>query len=93
MSQSELFKPDLDMTGMINKLFPTEQSLSMLDSVVSKIDSEVAELDAELADLVEMHGQVTEDGMTALAKVTCLNLTNNFLNCVLGKLSDERLGS
>lgn len=71
MAQSELYRPDLDMTTLINKLFPTEQSLSMLDSVVARIEGEVGDLDVELTDLVEQHGQVTEDGMEALAKASC----------------------
>ncbi|KAI1717145.1 vacuolar protein sorting-associated protein 53 like protein [Ditylenchus destructor] len=63
---SELCRPDLDLTAHINKLFPTEQSLSQLDSVMANIEKEIAELDDELGDLVEVHGQAGVDGHNAL---------------------------
>lgn len=69
MCTSELCRPDLDLTAHINKLFPTEQSLSQLDSVMQNIEKEIEELDIELADLVEQHGQAAADGTSALAEV------------------------
>lgn len=68
MSSSELCRPDLDLTAHINKLFPTEQSLSQLDSVMLNIEKELEELDVELGDLVEEHGQAAADGTSALAE-------------------------
>uniref|UniRef100_A0A914ELC9 Vps53 N-terminal domain-containing protein n=1 Tax=Acrobeloides nanus TaxID=290746 RepID=A0A914ELC9_9BILA len=66
MCISELCRPDLDLTAHINKLFPTEQSLSQLDHVMQSIEQEIEDLDSELADLVEMHGQAGAEGETAL---------------------------
>uniref|UniRef100_A0A915DXZ3 Vacuolar protein sorting-associated protein 53 homolog n=1 Tax=Ditylenchus dipsaci TaxID=166011 RepID=A0A915DXZ3_9BILA len=65
---SELCRPDLDLTAHINKLFPTEQSLSQLDSVMCNIEKEIGELDSELAELVEVHGQAGVDGNNALVE-------------------------
>ena len=69
MCISELCRPDLDLTAHINKLFPTEQSLSQLDHVMQSIEQEIEDLDSELADLVEMHGQAGAEGETALLQV------------------------
>jgi hypothetical protein len=69
MSSSEFYQPDLDLTGLINKLFPTEQSLSLLDTVVQRIDDEMKELDEEISNLVETHGQVTSEGIEAINSV------------------------
>ncbi|KAI6201286.1 Vacuolar protein sorting-associated protein 53-like protein [Aphelenchoides besseyi] len=66
ITESEFYKPNLDLTALINKLFPTEQSLSLLDSVVQRIDDEVKELDVEIGSLVENHGTVTSDGLNAI---------------------------
>ncbi|TKR77009.1 hypothetical protein L596_018061 [Steinernema carpocapsae] len=65
---TELCRPDLDLTAHINKLFPTEQSLSQLDSIMASIDNEIAELDIELSDLVETHGKASIDGDIALSQ-------------------------
>lgn len=69
MTSSEFYDADLDITALINRLFPTEQSLSLLDTVVQRIDDEVQSLDDEIAGLVEKHGEVTSDGMTAIKEV------------------------
>lgn len=69
MTSSEFYEPDLDLTALINRLFPTEQSLSLLDTVVQRIDDEVNALDEEIAELVEKHGEVTLDGTAAINTV------------------------
>lgn len=74
MTTSEFYESDLDMTALINKLFPTEQSLSLLDTVVNRIDAEVEELDNEIAELVEKHGDVTSDGVIAINTVRKIDL-------------------
>lgn len=66
---SELCRPDLDLTAHINKLFPTEQSLSQLDNVIDNIEREIDDLSDELCELVEAHGKAGVDGKNALAQV------------------------
>lgn len=68
-NNSELCRPDFDLTAHINKLFPTEQSLSQLDSVIGNIEHEILNLDNELADLVEEQGIASVDGHDALLEV------------------------
>lgn len=65
---SDLYPPDLDLTSHINKLFPTEQSLSQLDSVIESIDNEMKDLDDEMAVLLEEYGKAGADGNDALLK-------------------------
>ena len=66
IASSEFYEKDLDMTSLINRLFPTEQSLSLLDPVVARIDDEMRQLDAEIETLVESHGAVTAEGIDAI---------------------------
>lgn len=68
---SDLYPPDLDLTSHINKLFPTEQSLSQLDSVIESIENEITDLDDEMAVLIEEHGKAGADGSNALLQVNC----------------------
>lgn len=69
IASSEFYEPNLDMTSLINKLFPTEQSLSLLDPVVARIDDEMRQLDDEIEQLVETHGSVTAEGVDAIRLV------------------------
>lgn len=62
-------RSDFDLTAHINKLFPTEQSLSQLDAVIGNIGQEIVDLDSELADLVEEHGLASINGHDALLEV------------------------
>jgi len=41
VDDSELIRPDFDLTVYINKLFPTEQSLAQLDVFMKKFDEEI----------------------------------------------------
>jgi hypothetical protein len=79
MTNSEFYDADLDITALINRLFPTEQSLSLLDTVVQRIDGEVQSLDTEIAELVEKHGEVTSDGMKAISAVSIFGIFNPIL--------------
>ncbi|KAE9551032.1 hypothetical protein FO519_005766 [Halicephalobus sp. NKZ332] len=63
---TELCKPNLKLNEHINKLFPTEQSLSQLDGIISALEQEVDDLDGELADLVEAFGEAGATGTAAL---------------------------
>ncbi|KAK0416221.1 hypothetical protein QR680_012354 [Steinernema hermaphroditum] len=65
---TELCRPDLDLTTHINRLFPTEQSLSQLDTIMASIENEISDLDTELSDLVETHGKASIDGDIALGQ-------------------------
>uniref|UniRef100_A0AAF5DFJ2 T-complex protein 1 subunit epsilon n=2 Tax=Strongyloides stercoralis TaxID=6248 RepID=A0AAF5DFJ2_STRER len=69
MCTSEFCKPDLDLTDHINKLFPTEQSLSQLDNIIFSVGKEIDDIDNELAELVESHGQIELDGNDALVQI------------------------
>ena len=48
MCKSEFCRPEMDLTNQINELFPTEQSLTQLDSVIAQVEAEIAELDTDL---------------------------------------------
>ena len=41
VDDSELIRPDFDLSSYINKLFPTEQSLAQLDVFMKKFDEEI----------------------------------------------------
>ena len=53
MCKSEFCRPDIDLTQQINELFPTEQSLTQLDSVIAQVEGEIAELDSVLVRLID----------------------------------------
>ncbi|KAH7731207.1 Vps53-likeN-terminal family protein [Aphelenchoides avenae] len=90
MSTSELCRPDLDLTAHINKLFPTEQSLSQLDSVMQNIEKEIEELDVDLGDLVEEHGQAAADGTSALAEAAMAELEQR-IRLIRGKTQSSEM--
>ncbi|EJW86688.1 hypothetical protein WUBG_02401 [Wuchereria bancrofti] len=56
----------VDVVDQINALFPTEQSLSHLDSVMHSIKNEIVSLDRQLAKLVETHEKAGAKGGQAL---------------------------
>ncbi|KAJ1348805.1 Vacuolar protein sorting-associated protein 53 [Parelaphostrongylus tenuis] len=68
MCRSEFCHPDQDLTAQINELFPTEQSLAQLDTVIATVEAEIRELDVELASLVESHNEVGSQGEAALQR-------------------------
>uniref|UniRef100_A0A0K0DH01 Vacuolar protein sorting-associated protein 53 homolog n=1 Tax=Angiostrongylus cantonensis TaxID=6313 RepID=A0A0K0DH01_ANGCA len=68
MCRSEFCHPDQELTAQINELFPTEQSLAQLDTVIAAVEAEIRELDVELASLVESHSEVGSQGEAALQK-------------------------
>eukprot|EP00080_Pristionchus_pacificus_P005924 PDM65944.1 vps-53 [Pristionchus pacificus] len=65
-TRESIVKPDKDLIEQINELFPTEQSLSQLDSVISSVESEITSLDEELARLVEGQSEAIFEGEKAL---------------------------
>uniref|UniRef100_A0A1I7UHN3 Vps53_N domain-containing protein n=1 Tax=Caenorhabditis tropicalis TaxID=1561998 RepID=A0A1I7UHN3_9PELO len=60
MCITEYCKSKIGLIAQINKLFPTEQSLTQLDSVIVAVEGEISELDNELAYLVETNENVNE---------------------------------
>ncbi|CAL2036867.1 unnamed protein product [Caenorhabditis brenneri] len=66
MCITEYCKPNMSLITQINELFPTEQSLTQLDSVIAAVEGEINELDNELAYLVETNANVSERGEEAL---------------------------
>ncbi|VDO26097.1 unnamed protein product [Onchocerca flexuosa] len=66
LSNAGLCPANMDVVDQINTLFPTEQSLSQLDSVMHSVEDEIVDLDCELAKLVEMHGKAGAEGDQAL---------------------------
>lgn len=74
-------KPNVKLNDYINKLFPTEQSLSQLDGIISALEQEVDDLDVELAELVEAFGEAGTAGTAALGNVSffVLLIDNNHI--------------
>ncbi|VDN36402.1 unnamed protein product [Gongylonema pulchrum] len=68
IGHSELCRADVDVIDQINRLFPTEQSLSQLDTVMRSIEDEIVGLDSQLAELVETHGEAGIEGDQALCE-------------------------
>ncbi|VDK45820.1 unnamed protein product [Gongylonema pulchrum] len=68
IGRSELCRADVDVIDQINRLFPTEQSLSQLDTVMRSIEDEIVGLDSQLAELVETHGEAGIEGDQALCE-------------------------
>uniref|UniRef100_A0A8R1DJP6 Vacuolar protein sorting-associated protein 53 homolog n=2 Tax=Caenorhabditis japonica TaxID=281687 RepID=A0A8R1DJP6_CAEJA len=66
MCVTEYCKPSMSLIAQINELFPTEQSLTQLDSVIAAVEGEISELDDELAYLVETNANVSERGEETL---------------------------
>ncbi|VDK73148.1 unnamed protein product [Litomosoides sigmodontis] len=66
ISGDGLSRAEMDVVDQINALFPTEQSLSQLDSVMHSIEDEMVDLDCQLAKLVETHGKTGIEGDQAL---------------------------
>ncbi|GMT18985.1 hypothetical protein PFISCL1PPCAC_10282 [Pristionchus fissidentatus] len=64
--RESIVKPDKDLIEQINELFPSEQSLSQLDSVIASVESEITSLDEELARLVEGQSEAIFEGENAL---------------------------
>jgi prefoldin subunit 5 len=52
---------------------------------VNRIDAEVEELDNEIAELVEKHGEVTSDGLTAINTVIKFVI---FYKCIVFKANE-----
>lgn len=80
----------MDVVDQINALFPTEQSLSQLDSVMHSVEDEVVSLDCELAKLVEMHGKAGAEGDQALHEVYC-SLISSTVIYALSKIKSNAL--
>lgn len=64
--QDDLCAADFDVNAYINKHFPTEQSLSKLDSYIEKIETEISDLDLKLGDRISSHGKICCEGVSAL---------------------------
>ncbi|XP_078741843.1 vacuolar protein sorting-associated protein 53 homolog, partial [Lampetra fluviatilis] len=65
-SQDALDQPDFNVVDYINSLFPTEQSLTNIDEVVSKIRLKIRRLDEEIRVVVRGQTNVGQDGRQAL---------------------------
>jgi len=65
-SNDPLDKPDFDAVDYINSLFPTEQSLSNIDSVVNRIRFKIRKLDDDIRLVVRGQSNVAEDGKQSL---------------------------
>ncbi|KAI0230424.1 hypothetical protein LSAT2_019219, partial [Lamellibrachia satsuma] len=67
-SSDALDSPDFNAVEYINNLFPTEQSLSNIDDVVSRIRSKIRHLDGDIRTVVRGQTNVGENGRQALGK-------------------------
>uniref|UniRef100_A0A8C5H844 Vps53 N-terminal domain-containing protein n=1 Tax=Gouania willdenowi TaxID=441366 RepID=A0A8C5H844_GOUWI len=65
-SQDPLDRADFNAVEYINTLFPTEQSLSNIDDVVSKIRLKIRRLDDNIRTVVRGQTNVGQDGRQAL---------------------------
>lgn len=58
--------PDFNPIDHINQLFPTEQSLSTIDDVISKIECEISVIDDNIRSVVRGQCNNGKDGRMAL---------------------------
>lgn len=90
IGRTELCRADVDVIDQINALFPTEQSLSQLDTVMHSIEDEIFGLDCQLAELVETHGKAGVEGDQALNEVTFLILRMRSVCSMSWKFPENR---
>jgi len=65
-SDDPLDTPDLDVVEYINKLFPTEQSLSGLDETMSDLNCQVVSIEDDMREMVRSQTAVGGDAAAAL---------------------------
>lgn len=65
-SNDPLDQPDFNTVDYINSLFPTEQSLSNIDDVVSKMELKIRSIDDEISTVVRGQTMSSQDGRLAL---------------------------
>lgn len=65
-NSDQLDNPDFNTINYINSLFPTEQSLSNIDSVVSKMEYKISTIDDEIQVLVRGQNVSQHEGQMAL---------------------------
>jgi len=65
-SSDPLDTPDLDVVEYINKLFPTEQSLSGLDETMSDLNCQVVSIEEDMREMVRSQTAVGGDAAAAL---------------------------
>lgn len=65
-SRDPLDQPDFNTIDYINSLFPTEQSLSNIDEVVSTMENKILNIDNEISTVVRGQTTASEDGRQAL---------------------------
>lgn len=65
-NSDQLDNPDFNTINYINSLFPTEQSLSNIDSVVSKMEYKISTIDDEIQALVRGQNVSQHEGQMAL---------------------------
>jgi chromosome segregation ATPase len=65
-SNDPLDQPDFNAVDYINSLFPTEQSLSNIDDVISKMEQEIHCIDKKIRTVVRGQTNNNQDGKTAL---------------------------
>ncbi|XP_011495471.1 PREDICTED: vacuolar protein sorting-associated protein 53 homolog [Ceratosolen solmsi marchali] len=65
-SNDPLDQPDFNAVDYINSLFPTEQSLSNIDDVITKMEQEIRCIDKKIRTVVRGQTNNNQDGKTAL---------------------------
>ncbi|XP_046604385.1 vacuolar protein sorting-associated protein 53 homolog isoform X1 [Neodiprion virginianus] len=65
-STDPLDQPNFNAVDYINSLFPTEQSLSNIDDVISKMEYKICSIDQEIRSVVRGQTNVGQDGRVAL---------------------------
>lgn len=67
-SDDPLDKPDFDTIDHINKLFPTEQSLSSIDDVINSLECKVDSIDNDIRSVIR--GQIDVNKVQFIIKIS-----------------------
>ena len=73
-SDDPLDKPNFDIVDYINELFPTEQSLSNIDDVISQVKTKIRRIDDDVRGVIHSQTTIGQDGKIALEDAQILHL-------------------
>ncbi|KAK6623010.1 hypothetical protein RUM43_008862 [Polyplax serrata] len=65
-SNDPLDQPDFNVVDYINSIFPTEQSLSNIDDVISSFENKIHSIDEEMRTVIRGQTSLSKDGSTSL---------------------------
>lgn len=67
-SKDPLDQPDFNPVDYINTIFPTEQSLSNIDDVISNLENKIHSIDDEMRTVIRGQTNLSEEGHAALGQ-------------------------